>query len=313
MLSVSKGEGETQLSDRWTPPLWSIDIFGLYVNALAGLEIFHLFPSVLGPADATSITLSSPPPLTVSQTHAPPVKTTCQLLTLDPSEPPAALLSSRYHKVSLWVPYWIVNATPLPLTLQQYFHPSMLAATAGATGGGSGMYEAIGGNPLFSAGDNDDDGNSASEARAQQLRLTPAAAEAAGGARKYAATVIAAAAASAVSAAAAAGLASTSASAKTNPSALSRSPEKDAVGHAVATKLGEGAAAAVGLLPPAKKQPRTQGLKFLVEEEDRETEEKEEKGADEWGREEEGGGLSGAEGSEARPTGRGDVEEDVVL
>lgn len=140
------------------------------------------------------------------------------------------------------MPYWVVNTTSLPLTLQHYFHPSMLS------GGGTGIYDTSD-NPLFSGDGNGggagggggvgggDGDPPASEERAQHLRLAPAVS---GGARGYAA----AAAVTAVAAAstAAAGLAA----AKTSPAAT----------------------AVVGVLPPAPvKQPLGLGLKLLVEEE----------------------------------------------
>lgn len=175
--------------------------------------------------------------------------------------PCPALCYSCPCKVSMWVPYWVVNATSLPLTLQHYFHPSMLS------GGGAGFYDS-GSNPLFSgdvggSGGGDDDG--ASEERAQHLQLTPAA-----GARSYAAT--AASTAVAAASTAAAGLAS----ARSSPAATAGKGIVPRI-KAATKHSGRGpTTAGVGVLPPAPaRQPLGLGLKLLVEEEGRRLSEEE--------------------------------------
>ncbi|CAN0223700.1 unnamed protein product, partial [Ectocarpus sp. 13 AM-2016] len=53
-----------------------------------------------------------------------------------------AFLACGRREVSLWVPYWVVNATSLPLTLQHYLHASRHS-------GGNAYDTSGGGNPLF--------------------------------------------------------------------------------------------------------------------------------------------------------------------
>lgn len=148
------------------------------------------------------------------------------------------------------MPYWVVNATSLPLTLQHYFHPSMLS------GGGGGIYDS--GNPMFwGEGGGGSGGDGSSEERAQHLRLNPVVDSARGYAAAAAATTAPAAAATA------AGL----------PSTVS-SKHTDAMPEVSTTVPRSGrrcsAAAVVGSLPPAKQLPGLGlGLKLLVHEEER--------------------------------------------
>lgn len=189
------------------------------------------------------------------------------------------------------MPYWVVNATSLPLTLQHYFHPSMLS------GGGPGFYDS-GGNPLFSGdggGGSGGDDDGASKERAQHLQLTPAAAG--GGARGYAA----AAAATAVAAAstAAAGLVSARSSrAATTARGKGIVPRIKAASSKHSGRAS--ATAVVGVLPSAPvKQPLGLGLKLLVvEEAERRSseEEEEEEGQRHFsGRKDEGQDVEGLE------------------